>query len=251
MKITSFRTRGGWNMNKQQIIDAYDILASHYEHSVDYESPYNTEYERPAMVEQLPSSMKGIHVLDAGCAAGWYTEQFLNRGANVTAIDVSSEMVAATKRRIGKKAEVYQLDFENALPFADSTYDCIVSSLALHYIADWNRTFAEFVRLLKPGGTFLFSVHHPTMDIHFSENKEYFKREFLHDRWKKSGKYVDMYFYRRPLQDIINDTLHHFEIEKMIEPIPTEEFRRNYPSSYEKLLKQPSFLIIKAKKKRF
>lgn len=238
-------------MNKQQIIDAYDILADHYEHSVDYESPYNTDYERPAMMGQLPSDMKGMNILDAGCAAGWYTEQFLNRAAKVTAIDVSSEMVAATKRRIGEKAEVYQLDFENTLPFADSTYDCIVSSLALHYIADWNHTFAEFARILKPNGTFLFSVHHPTMDIHLSENKQYFNREFLHDRWKKSGKYVDMYFYRRPLQDIINDTLHHFEIEKMIEPIPTEELRKNHPSSYEKLLKRPSFLIIKAKKKRF
>ncbi|ENQ3106222.1 class I SAM-dependent methyltransferase [Bacillus cereus] len=237
-------------MNKQQIIDAYDILASHYEHCVDYESPYNTDYERPAMMSQLPSSMTGMNILDAGCAAGWYTEQFLTREANVMAIDVSSEMVAATKRRIGEKAEVYQLDFENTLPFADSTFDCIVSSLALHYIADWNRTFAEFERVLKQNGTLLFSVHHPAMDIQLSENKEYFNCEFLHDKWKKSGKYIDMYFYRRPLQDIINDTLHHFEIEKIIEPIPTEELRQNYPSSYEKLLKQPSFLIIKAKKKR-
>ncbi|MEI4828591.1 class I SAM-dependent methyltransferase [Bacillus sp. FJAT-53711] len=238
-------------MNKQQIIDAYDILAGHYEHSVDYDSPYNTDYERPAMMNQFPDNLRGMKVLDAGCAAGWYTEQFLNRGADVTAIDVSSEMVAATKRRVGEKAEVYQLDFENTLPFADCTYDSIVSSLALHYLADWERTFAEFVRILKPNGTFLFSVHHPAMDIHLSEKKEYFKRELLHDKWKKSGKYVDMYFYRRPLQDIINETIRHFEIEKIVEPIPTEELKRNYSSSYEKLMKQPNFLIIKAKKKEF
>ncbi|PGZ98648.1 SAM-dependent methyltransferase [Bacillus pseudomycoides] len=236
-------------MNKQQIIDAYDILASHYEHRVDYESPYNTDYERPAMMNEFPDNMRGMKVLDAGCAAGWYTEQFLNRGANVTAIDVSSEMVAATKRRVGEKAEVYQLDLENTLPFADHTYDSIVSSLALHYISDWNPTFTEFARILNPNGTFLFSVHHPAMDIHLSEKKEYFKHELLHDRWKKSDKYVDMYFYRRPLVDIINNTLRHFIIEKIVEPIPTEELKKNYPSSYEKLMKQPSFLIIKAIKK--
>ena len=48
------------------------------------------------MMELIPKELEG-KILDAGCAAGWYTSQFIGRGANVTAIDVSPEMVKATK----------------------------------------------------------------------------------------------------------------------------------------------------------
>ncbi len=50
------------------------------------------------MMELIPRELEGKRILDAGCAAGWYTSQFIGRGANVTAIDVSPEMVKAAKK---------------------------------------------------------------------------------------------------------------------------------------------------------
>lgn len=41
-------------------------------------------------------------------------------------------------------------------------WDCVVSNLALHYIADLDRVFANVYRTLKPGGTFLFNIEHPS-----------------------------------------------------------------------------------------
>ncbi|WP_353611391.1 class I SAM-dependent methyltransferase [Bacillus sp. FJAT-27251] len=126
---------------KDQVRVVFDQLAPVYEHSTDTTSLYNSEYERPAMMKHVPSSLSNKTVLDAGCAAGWYSEQLLGRGAKVVAIDTSPEMVASAERRVGGGAEVLRLDLEGTMPFHDHSFDFILSSLTLHYLKSWNRTF--------------------------------------------------------------------------------------------------------------
>jgi ubiquinone/menaquinone biosynthesis C-methylase UbiE len=231
---------------KDKVIQAYNKLAVSYEHEVDLNNVYNTEYERPAMIDLLPDRLTGLKILDAGCAAGWYTEHFINHGAIPTAIDISPEMVEATKRRTKGKVEILCSDLSEKLPFEDDTYDIILSSLTLHYLESWENTFFEFSRVLKANGTLLFSVHHPFTDIHMSQTKEYFKTELLIDHWKRSGEMVEVVFFRRPLHKIVNVTSNFFNINELIEPLPTEGFKKKRQDSYERLMKQPNFLIIKA-----
>ena len=233
-------------MINKRVKETYNQLASDYEHRVDTNNVYNVDYERPAMMKQFPHDMNGIKLLDAGCAAGWYTEQLSKLGAEVIATDISPEMVAATKRRVGKGVEVFCLDLEEKLPFDDASFDYIVSSLVLHYIEDWGKVFRAFKRVLKPNGIFLFSTHHPFMDIKLAENNDYFSTELIIDQWKRGNKTIDVPFYRRPMHVILNETLTYFTIEDVIEPQPTKHFERKNPKKYEKLMKNPHFLIVKA-----
>ncbi|MFU1794318.1 class I SAM-dependent methyltransferase [Paenibacillus azoreducens] len=235
---------------KEKVLGAYAKLAKDYELHVDAESGANAYYERPAMLAFLPQDMTGCSVLDAGCAAGWYTEQMAGRGAEVAAIDVSPEMVEAAQRRVGSRAGVQVQDLSEALPFAGETFDLILSSLTLHYVEDWQPVFAEFRRVLKPGGRLLFSVHHPFMDFTVFDRPDYFARELIVDRWtKKEAGEVEVAFYRRPLQEIINTTTDYFILDKMIEPLPVKEFLERLPQSakfYDRLLHRPHFLIVEA-----
>lgn len=228
--------------------DTYNDLAKTYEESVDHASPYNTDYERPAMMNQIPNQLEGLKVLDAGCAAGWYSEALAERDATVTGIDLSSEMVEAANRRLKDKATVICHDLQVRLPFPDDEFDMIVSSLTLHYIKDWEFTFKEFSRVLKPEGTLLFSTHHPFMDFaRFDEAEDYFEKRLLTDTWYKPNITIDVSFYRRSMQEIVATTTKFFTIDSLIEPQPLEIMKEREPDSYQYLMQNPHFLIIKAK----
>ncbi|MFY4776671.1 class I SAM-dependent methyltransferase [Metabacillus sp. RGM 3146] len=226
----------------------FDALAKTYEKDVDQMSPYNADYERPAMMELIPDVLEGKTILDAGCSAGWYTEALTKRGASVTGIDLSPQMIQKAEKRLNGRARLLSHDLSEPLPFQDNEFDLIVSSLTLHYLEDWQPIFEEFNRVLKQGGTLLFSTHHPFMDFVNFKCDNYFEKKQLTDSWDKPNINIDVQFYRRPMQEIINETSCFFTIEQMIEPQPKDSMRNKKPDGYQYLMTHPHFLILKAKK---
>ncbi len=237
MTLTSFR---------------YDEIADAYAAGVD-SAPYNALYERPAMLELLPP-VSGARVLDAGCGAGWYAAELAKRGALVTAIDASAALVTHALKRfasaplnaVAGQIELRVEDLEQPLSFAsDSSFDGIVSSLVLHYLREWVPTLREFRRILKPNGWLLFSTNHPAAESIRRKTDRYLDVELIEDHWKWLGT---VRYYRRSLSAIVETlTEAGLIVEKLVEPIPTDEFRKVKPKSYERLLKQPEFLLIRAR----
>lgn len=228
--------------------DSYEKMAEYYFECVDTK-PFNAYYERPATLSLLPS-VAGKKVLDAGCAAGWYSKWLLDNGAKVIAIDFSPSMIEMTKKRIGEKADVIRADLNEPLNFlADKSIDVIVSSLALHYVKEWDNVMAEFNRVLKPLGSLVFSVHHPFMDFTYFNRENYFLTEIIEDVWETNTGKVKVQFYRRPLCKIISPLIDAgFIIEKLIEPMPIEKFKELHPKVYEKLTRNPQFIFLRARK---
>jgi SAM-dependent methyltransferase len=224
---------------------SYERIASRYAEVVDAK-PWNAQYERPAVIALLPA-LGDATVLDVGCGSGWYAEYLVAQGAHVTAFDLNAEFVSLTKARVGDRAKVIQADLTEPLGFAhDQEFDVVVCPLVLHYLRDWRPTLRELHRVLKPTGVLVFSTHHPFMDWQLFKTDNYFAIELLEDEWEDIGR---VRYYRRPLVAITED-LHStgFVIERMLEPQPTDEFRRLNPSSFERLTKNPWFLFVRARK---
>ncbi len=226
--------------------ESYQEMAEYYYEKVD-EKPFNAYYERPGLIELIPD-VEGKSVLDAGCAAGWFTGWLIEHGAEVTAVDFSPNMVDMTKKRVGDRADVVQADLNEPLDFLeDASLDIIISSLTLHYLKDWDRVMKEFDRILVDEGILVFSVHHPFMDYSYFDVDDYFEIKLLKDRWGEPE--VEVEFYRRPLSEIIRPVIENgFVIENITEPMPTEKFKKELPEAYERLTKKPQFLFVRARK---
>ena len=233
------------SMNARQF--NYDSIAADYASNVDA-APYNALYERPAMLEQLPD-VKGQRILDAGCGSGWYAEQLLARGAIVTGIDASAAMVDYAAKRLAQNPAASNVRLEVAdlgdrLPFDDNVFDGVVSPLVLHYLKDFRPALKEMRRVLVAGGWLQFSTHHPAADARLFKTKNYFVVEHVVDHWDWVGR---VEFFRRSLEEIVNSTIESgFVIDKIVEPVPTAEFRRQKSDSWERLMNQPEFIIVKA-----
>jgi SAM-dependent methyltransferase len=227
---------------------SYDAIAAQYAAKVD-SAPFNALYERPAMLSLL-LPVEGLRILDAGCGSGWYAEQLLERGAFVDAIDGSAEMVSHARRRLSRfpadRLSVAVANLERPLPFGDQRFDGALSPLVLHYLRDWRPALREIHRCLKPGGWLQLSTHNPPADASLFATKKYFEVEQVTDHWDWVG---DVTFFRRSLTEIFSSLSDaSFSVEKVLEPSPGEEFREADAKAYARLMNQPAFLIIVARK---
>ena len=184
---------------------------------------FNGAFERPA-IKALIGEVSGLRVLDAACAGGTLSQWLVECGAQVVALDVTSEMVSFARQRLGERALVLQADLAQRLPFGDGSFDVIVSSFTLHYLRDWHFVLREFRRALRPDGALVVSTHHPSNDVGLSASGDYFQTELLEDTWTSFGDTpVQVHFFRRPLCDM-SQALYDagFLIERIEERAPRE-----------------------------
>jgi SAM-dependent methyltransferase len=110
----------------------------------------------------------GDLVLDAGAGFGRHAFALARCGANVIALDYASDEVASTRSTFAAMAESGEIDEQRfvgglqgdatRLPFADATFDRVITSEVLEHIPADTSAIAEFTRVLKPGGTFAATV---------------------------------------------------------------------------------------------
>lgn len=111
-------------------------------------------YARPLakeFVKTIPIE-RGDHVLDIGCGPGALTAELVAAvGADhVSVIDPSPPfLVYCASQYPGITAEIAQAEH---IPFADSSFDAILSQLVIHFIRDHAQAGREIMRVLKPGG---------------------------------------------------------------------------------------------------
>jgi ubiquinone/menaquinone biosynthesis C-methylase UbiE len=115
------------------------------------------EYEKELILSLL-KPQQGEKILDVGCGTGVFTVDILEQGALVFGIDISLPMLF----RAGEKLEGYPffkaLGTMICLPFADSTFDKVVSITALEFIEDGRKALQELFRVTKRGGCVLVAT---------------------------------------------------------------------------------------------
>jgi ubiquinone/menaquinone biosynthesis C-methylase UbiE len=98
--------------------------------------------------------------LEIGSGTGYFSLNLLQLGAieRLTATDISPGMLSrlsATASGLGLEVDTVRTEAEE-LPFGDERFDIVFGHAVLHHIPDLGKAFAEFRRVLRPGGAIVF-----------------------------------------------------------------------------------------------
>jgi SAM-dependent methyltransferase len=115
------------------------------------------------VIQSLIPDLTGANVLDLGCGSGFSCRYTRSKGAaSALGIDVSATMIAHSKDYPADDKITYeQRDLEDNLELEEGKFEFAFSSLAFHYVANFNELILQVYKALKPGATFLFTTIHP------------------------------------------------------------------------------------------
>ena len=144
------------------------------------------------------------------------------------------------------------------LDFPDEKFDVIISSLAFHYVRDFEPLMKKISRWTKRGGYFVFSVEHPVFTAKGDQDWYYdSKGEIMHfpvDNYYYEGKREAVFLgekvikYHRTLTTYVNSLLQNgFELRHLIEPAPPENMM-DIPGMKDEM-RRPMMLIVSSVKK--
>lgn len=210
-------------------------------------------------LEPLLPDFRGKTVLDLGCGYGWHCIYAAEHGAkHIIGIDISDRMLAVAREKTHFEQVEYRCTAIEDAQFEESSFDVVLSSLALHYIESFDMVAKQVSLFLKPGGTFLFSCEHPVFTAEGSQqwvtNPDGSIAHFPVDNYYYEGKRTANFLgesvtkYHRTLTTYLMGLLNNgFEITAVAEPMPPEDML-DLPGMKDEM-RRPMMLIVRAVKK--
>ena len=141
----------------------HDVVAGHYD------AKWGIDFGELGMDQVTTKVRKALghapghyaRALEIGAGTGYFTLNLLRAGliGDATCSDISPGMLDALQSnalRLGLTVHTEPANAER-LPFADDSFDLVLGHAVLHHIPDLGRAFAEFERVLAPGGTVVFA----------------------------------------------------------------------------------------------
>ncbi|MCQ2559007.1 MAG: class I SAM-dependent methyltransferase [Oscillospiraceae bacterium] len=168
---------------KEKIINGWEISAKGYDSVVqnDFELP-GREIWQNLILDKAPVSGK-MKILDVGTGPGVFATILSMLGHDVIGIDISQAMLDAAKKNsdtYGVTPQYIRMDSEQ-LQFPNNTFDMIVSRNVVWIMEDPEAVYADWLRILKPGGRIVaFDIGHE-------------KDDYLTDFDKNHTAYVESY----------------------------------------------------------
>lgn len=150
----------GAQLDKRRVRASFERAATDYDRVAVLQREVGTRLlERLDLIKIGPQ-----RVLDLGSGTGHIARALVKRyrAASVVALDIAAPMLLQARSRSGwwRRPRFVCGDIER-LPFADHSADMILSNLTLQWCNSLDATFAEFRRVLRPGGLLLFTSFGP------------------------------------------------------------------------------------------
>lgn len=128
-------------------------------------------HENVAIMLDMLGDSVGRRVCDLACGEGFLSRILAQKGASVTGVDLSANLLQHARRQSeGLGIEYIRDDAQALTRLDDAAFDAVVCHRALMDIPDLNATVNTVCRILKDGGSFIFCILHPCFETPFGKD---------------------------------------------------------------------------------
>jgi SAM-dependent methyltransferase len=156
----------------------YDGLAEWYETNV-------SSFTASALRELLGPGQG--RCLDLGWRPGVHIAALTEMGWRVVGLDLSPDQLRLARERVGALADDLVLGNAAELPFADASFEAVVSAFVHTDVDDFSAVAREVQRVLVPGGRFVYVGTHPCFIGPFAERSADDRSRRLHKGYRDAG----------------------------------------------------------------
>jgi ubiquinone/menaquinone biosynthesis C-methylase UbiE len=125
------------------------------------------------MMESVINDFNSMRIIEIGCGFGGFSNWLAKRGADVIGLDISSIAIRKAKNFAKQSGVRDRVDFvvgdARFLPFKSLAGDCIVCSETLEHVSNYEKAFAELVRLAKKSGYLCVTIPNLFSTLIFEE----------------------------------------------------------------------------------
>ena len=108
-------------------------------------------------VEMLSSHLRpDMKVLELGCGTGYFTKEAARSGAEITAIDISNDLLEQARKEVPLENVKFLVENAYEMTFSDNSFDTVIGSSVLHHL-EIDSALKEIFRVLRPGGIIRFT----------------------------------------------------------------------------------------------
>lgn len=209
-------------------------------------------------LKKILPSFAGKKVLDLGCGYGWHCKYAADQGAAyVLGTDISHKMLKTAQEKNSDPKIAYRCVAMEDLDLPEGAFDVVLSSLAFHYIKDFQSLTARISSWLKRDGKFVFSVEHPVFTAYGTQDWYYDESgKILHfpvDNYYYEGQREAVFLgepvikYHRTLTTYLETLIQNrFELQHVIEPRPPKHMMNLEGMRDE--MRRPMMLLVAARK---
>ena len=212
-----------------------------FEQSFAESAFYNRQTQDAAHLAQILSFLPlkdGVRILDFGTGSGYLAFEIAQKlpSANVTGLDILEKTLDTNRLRAAQNgiSNLRFISYDGSrFPFADGSFDLVVSRYVLHHVPDIRRCITEISRVLRPGGCFFLSDPAPNavdserfVDRYMQLKPDGHIRFYTKEEWKQTAAVCELQF-----SDSFDSTI---------------RFPRRYTPEYTALLEQTAPDVLRS-----
>lgn len=153
--------------NSMENKDAFKFTGEDAENYDRYLGPMLFEPYGSYLASQIETT--GLQsVLEIASGTGRVTRHIrkaLPSNVSLNATDISADMLNVAKRELDNEGIMFGVEDAQQLSFADNMFDLVICQFGMMFLPDQRKGFAEILRVLKPGGRFMFFTWENTLKL--------------------------------------------------------------------------------------